>query len=108
MRAIYRIYSAGQVGRPPRTFRDYLQRLIEQPVGQGEVFAESGRVGRFHCHLVVDQYFSDEDGEPVPAHVEVEGRVTAVDATDDATMVSPSPYEALIRPTSRSRFPCQG
>ena len=68
-------------------------------VGQGEVFAESGRVGPFHYHLVVYQYFSDEDGEPVPAHVEVEGRVT--DATDDTTMVSPSPYEALIRTTSR-------
>jgi hypothetical protein len=79
-------YSAGQVGNP-RTSRDYMQRLIEQPVGQGEVFAESGSVGQFHYHLAVYQHFSNEDGEPVPAHVEVEGLVTAVDAIDDPTIV---------------------
>jgi hypothetical protein len=65
-----------------------MQRLIEQPVGDGEVFGESGPVGRFHYYLAVYQHFSDKDGEPVPAHVEVEGRVTAVDASDDPTLVA--------------------
>ena len=64
-----------------------MQRLIEQPVGDGEVFGESGRVGRFPYHLAVYQHFSDNDGEPVPAHVEVEGRVTAVDESDDPAFV---------------------
>ena len=56
-----------------------MQRLIEQPVGEGDVFAESGRVGRFHYHLAVYRHFSDEEEEPVPPHLEVEGRVTAID-----------------------------
>jgi hypothetical protein len=64
-----------------------MQRLIEQPVGDGEVLGESGRVGRFHYHLAVYQHFSDKDGELLPAHVEVEGRVTALDALDDPTIV---------------------
>jgi hypothetical protein len=55
-----------------------MQRLIEQPVGEGDVFGESGRVGRFHYHLAVYRHFSDEAGEPVPPHLEVEGRVTAL------------------------------
>lgn len=64
-----------------------MQRLIEQPVGDGEVFGESRRVGRFHYHLAVYQHFSDNDGETVPAHVEVEGRITAVDESDDPAVV---------------------
>jgi hypothetical protein len=60
-----------------------MQRLIEQWVGDGELFAENGRVGRAHYHLAVYQHFSDE-GEPVPANLEVEGRVTAHDDLDIA------------------------
>lgn len=53
-----------------------MQRLIEQPVGDGDVFEENGPVGRVHYHLAVYQHFS-EAGEPVPANFEVEGRITA-------------------------------
>jgi len=60
-----------------------MQRLIEQPVGEGEVFEENGRVGRVHYHLAVYQHFS-EAGEPVPANFEVEGRITAQDDLDVA------------------------
>jgi hypothetical protein len=52
-----------------------MQRLIEQPVGDGEVFEENGAIGRVHYHLHVYQHFSDA-GDPVPPHLEVEGRVT--------------------------------
>jgi hypothetical protein len=60
-----------------------MQRLIEQPVGDGDVFEANGPVGRVHYHLDVYQHFSDA-GEPVPAHFEVEGRVTAHHALDIA------------------------
>ena len=53
-----------------------MQRLIEQPVGDGEEFEEKGRLGRVHYHLAIYQHFS-EAGEPVPANFEVEGRITA-------------------------------
>jgi hypothetical protein len=60
-----------------------MQRLIEQPVGDGDVFEEGGRIGRVHYHLAVYQHFSDE-GEPVPANLEVEGRISAPDDLDIA------------------------
>jgi hypothetical protein len=52
-----------------------MQRLIEQPVGEGDLLEEGGRIGRVHYHLDVYQHFSD-DGEPVPANLEVEGRIS--------------------------------
>lgn len=58
-----------------------MQRLIEQPVGDGDLMEEGGRLARVHYHLDVYQHFSDE-GEPVPAHLEVEGRITAPDDLD--------------------------
>lgn len=58
-----------------------MQRLIEQPVGEGEVVEENGPVGRVHYHLAVYQHFSQED-EPVPGHLEVEGRIRAHDDLD--------------------------
>ncbi|MBI2186456.1 MAG: hypothetical protein HYU37_04950 [Acidobacteria bacterium] len=58
-----------------------MQRLIEQPVGEGDLFEEGGRIGRVHYHLDVYQHFSD-DGEPVPANLEVEGHITAPDDLD--------------------------
>ena len=59
-----------------------MQRLIEQPAGDGDVFAGPVRAGRVHYHLSVYQHFSDAEGEPVPAHVEVEGRITPIDQSD--------------------------
>ena len=60
-----------------------MQRLIEQPVGDGDLFEEGGHVGRVHYHLAVYQHFSDE-GELVPANLEVEGRITSPDDLDIA------------------------
>ena len=60
-----------------------MQRLIEQPMGDGDVFEEGGRLGRVHYHLAVYQHFSD-DGEPVPANLEVEGRITGSNELDIA------------------------
>jgi hypothetical protein len=58
-----------------------MQRLIEQPVGNGDLFQEGGRIEQVHYHLDVYQHFS-EDGELVPANLEVEGRITGPEALD--------------------------
>jgi hypothetical protein len=60
-----------------------MQRLVEQPMGDGELFQEGGRLGRVHYHLGVYQHFSGDD-RPVPANLEVEGRITGDDALDIA------------------------
>jgi hypothetical protein len=52
-----------------------MQRLVEQPSDNGEVFEESVRLGAVHYHLSVYQHFSDVENEPVPEHIEVEGRI---------------------------------
>ena len=62
-----------------------MQRLIEQPVGNGDLFQEGGHIGQVHYHLDVYQHFS-EDGEPVPAHLEVEGRITGPEALDTSSL----------------------
>lgn len=56
-----------------------MQRLVEQPVGDGDVLHRSAPLGRAHYHLAVYQHFSDHEDESVPIHLEVEGRVTALD-----------------------------
>ena len=61
-----------------------MQRLIEQPVAEGDVLEGGIHRGRVHYHLAVYQHFSDEEGEPVPPNLEVEGRVTALDHFDVA------------------------
>lgn len=59
-----------------------MQRLVEQPADEGAVFKGSVLLGRVHYHLAVYQQFSQVEGEPVPAHVEVEGRIDPIDAVD--------------------------
>lgn len=59
-----------------------MQRLVEQPTDDGELFRGDVRLGRVHYHLAVYQHFSDAENEDVPANVEVEGRLTAIDAVD--------------------------
>src|SRR5437667_1798861 len=60
-----------------------MQRLVEPPVDDGEVFEGSSRRGRVRYHLSVYQHFSeDAEGESMPAHVDVEGRITALDPFD--------------------------
>jgi hypothetical protein len=63
-----------------------MQRLIEQPTGDGEVREDARVLGRVHYHLSVYQHFSPVEGQPVPGSVEVEGRLTALDALDFADL----------------------
>jgi hypothetical protein len=59
-----------------------MQRLVEQPVGDGEVFEGATRLAQVHYHLSVYQHFSHVDDETVPANLEVEGRITPHDPLD--------------------------
>ena len=59
-----------------------MQRLVEQPADEGDVFGGAARVCRVHYHLSVYQHFSEAEGEFVPAHVEVEGRITPIGTLD--------------------------
>jgi hypothetical protein len=52
-----------------------VQRLIEQPIGEGDVLEGGTHVGRVQYHLSVYQHFSEVEGEPVPAAIVVEGRI---------------------------------
>jgi hypothetical protein len=52
-----------------------MQRLVEQPSGDGEIFAGSLSLGNAHYHLSVYQHFSGSELEKVPANVEVEGHL---------------------------------
>lgn len=63
-----------------------MQRLIEQPVAEGEVVQNGTAVGRVHYHLAVYQHFSEQEGEAVPSHVEVEGRIAPLDELDVAAL----------------------
>ena len=59
-----------------------MERLVEQPTGNGDLFAGSVRIGHVHYHLSVYQQFSDVENEPVPAHLKVEGRIEPLDGLD--------------------------
>jgi hypothetical protein len=59
-----------------------MQRLIEQPADDGDVFEGPTELGRVHYHLAVYQHFSDAEEEVVPPNLEVEGRLVAVDDLD--------------------------
>lgn len=63
-----------------------MQRLIEQPTDDGDVFAGSLRLGRVHYHLAVYQHFAESDDASVPANLEVEGRILPVDNIDLAAL----------------------
>jgi hypothetical protein len=63
-----------------------MQRLVEQPVDDGEVFDGLDLLGRVHYHLAVYQHFSEAENESVPAHLEVEGRISALDDLDVAQL----------------------
>jgi len=63
-----------------------MQRLVEQPADEGDMFEGPSRVGRVHYHLSVYQHFSGAEGELVPAHLEVEGRITPLEAVDLKTL----------------------
>ena len=59
-----------------------MQRLVEQPTDDGEMFEGSVRLGRVHYHLSVYQHFSEAEDESVPANLEVEGRIAPLDNMD--------------------------
>jgi hypothetical protein len=59
-----------------------MQRLVEQPSDNGEMFEGSACLGRVHYHLSVYQHFSDALDESVPANLEVEGRIAPLDNVD--------------------------
>ena len=59
-----------------------MQRIVEQPAGDADVFSGGVRLGRVHYRLSVYQHFSEDESESVPANFEVEGRVTAIDGVD--------------------------
>ena len=59
-----------------------MQRLVEQPTGDGEVLEGSRRLGRVHYHLSIYQQFSEIESEPVAPSLEVEGRLTPLDLFD--------------------------
>lgn len=63
-----------------------VQRLIEQPVGEGDVLEAGAPRGRVHYHLSVYRHFSDLEGEPVPAAIEVEGLIGPRDVIDLAAL----------------------
>jgi len=52
-----------------------VQRLIEQPAGEGDVLEAGTPLGRVHYHLSVYRHFSDLEGEPVPPAIDVEGKI---------------------------------
>lgn len=59
-----------------------MQRLIEQPTGDGDIVQGRARLGRVHYHLAVYQHFSSVEDVPVPVSLDVEGHITASDALD--------------------------
>ena len=59
-----------------------MQRLVEQPTDDGDLFEGAARLGRVHYHLAVYQHFSEAEGESVPANLAVEGRLIPVDEVD--------------------------
>ena len=62
-----------------------MQRLVEQPVDDGEVLEAGSQVGRVHYHLSVYQQFSEGADQIALPHFEVEGRLT-VDHLDVAQL----------------------
>ncbi len=56
-----------------------MQRIVEQPTDDGDVFEGSVCLGRAHYHLSVYQHFSEAENEAVPANTAVEGRIVPVD-----------------------------
>ena len=63
-----------------------MQRLVEQPVDDGVVFEGRVRLGLVHYHLAVYQYFPGSGDEPVPANLEIEGRIIGIGALDVAAL----------------------
>jgi hypothetical protein len=63
-----------------------MQRLIEQPTGDGDLLEGRAHLGRVHYHLFVYQRFSQVEDEPMPAFLDVEGRITSSDVLDLAAL----------------------
>jgi hypothetical protein len=59
-----------------------MQRLVEQPAGDGEIFEGPVCLGQVHYHLSVYQHFSEVEGDSVPASHTVEGRIVPIERLD--------------------------
>lgn len=72
-----------------------MERLIEQPVGEGDILEGERYLGRVHYHLSIYRHFSDVEAESVPMHLEVEGRITPLDDVDVAELHQRQPELTL-------------
>lgn len=63
-----------------------MQRLIEQPTGEGDLLEDGKPLGRVHYHLSIYQHFSEAENEPVPPSLGVEGHITPTDLLDLSTL----------------------
>jgi hypothetical protein len=63
-----------------------MERLVEQPVDEGDVFEGATHLGRVQYHLAVYQHFSAAEDESAPPNLDVEGRITALDELDIAQL----------------------
>lgn len=72
-----------------------MQRLVEQPADEGDVFGGKGRIGRVYYRLSVYQHFSAAEGDPVPTHFEVEGRITPLEKVDLTALHQQAPELTL-------------
>src|SRR5437867_9036649 len=59
-----------------------MQRLVEQPSDNGEMFEGAVPLGAVHYHLSVYQQFSEAEDTSAPAHLEVEGRIEPLREVD--------------------------
>jgi hypothetical protein len=57
-----------------------MQRLVEQPAGEGDVVRNGALLGQAHYHLSVYRHFVGE--AEAPGHAEVEGRLRGLDELD--------------------------
>lgn len=73
-----------------------MQRLIEQPADEGQVFEAGVPLVRVHYHLSVYQHFSDVEGESVPAAIEVEGIIGPLHAISLAGLRERQPELTLL------------
>jgi hypothetical protein len=63
-----------------------MQRLIEQPSGTGELLVDRMPVARVHYALSVYRQFPEDGSAGGLTHLEVEGRIRALDDLDVAAL----------------------
>jgi hypothetical protein len=74
--------AAQRVNPAGPTWSLMMQRLIDQPVDEGDVLEGHRKLGRVHYHLSVYQHFAEGGDQPLPTYVDVEGHITPVERLD--------------------------